>query len=147
MIKVKKREDIKKIVDKLVKKYGTRDPYILCQKLNINIVYKSFKGIKGFYKKILRVKYIVLNEDLDKGSEISVLSHELGHGILHSNIDIGFMKGNFRFYNEILEREANMFAAELLFSDETTEEYFYLNNKNSVGFEFIEKLFRYKFKK
>lgn len=144
---MKKREDIKKIVDKLVKKYETRDPYILCQKLNINIVYKSFEGIKGFYKKVLRVKYIVLNIGLDKGSEISILAHELGHGVLHSNMNIGFMKKNFRFYNEILEKEANLFAAELLFSDEATEEYFYLNDKNFVDFEFLEKLFEYKFKK
>ena len=42
---------------------------------------------------------------------------------------------------------SNIFAAELLISDETTEEYFFLNNKNSVDFEFLEKLFRYKFKK
>jgi Zn-dependent peptidase ImmA (M78 family) len=117
------REDIEKIVNKLVKKHKTRNPYILCEKLGIHIRYKPFKDLKGFYKKILKTKYIVLNNNLDKETEIIVLSHELGHAILHSNASIGFMRENFMHYNEILEKEANIFVEELLFNDDYIEKY------------------------
>lgn len=111
---MKRRKNIKLRVENLIKKYNTRNPYKLCEKLKIIIFYTDLGGIKGYYKKVLKNKYIVINENLDDYSRKIVLCHELGHALLHSNKDINFMKKNFLNFTSELENEANKFAAELL---------------------------------
>ena len=108
------KKNIELRVKNLIEKYNTYDPYKLCEKLQINILYTDIGSIKGYFKKVLRKKYIVINEKLDERNELIVLCHELGHAILHQTKDISFMKKNFIYYSNSLENEANEFAREIL---------------------------------
>ena len=108
------KKNIKLRVNNLIRKYNTKNPYELCSKMNINIFYMELGEIKGYYKKVLKNKYIVINDKLDDYSKKIVLCHELGHVILHCNKKINFLKNNFLYYSNELENEANEFAAELL---------------------------------
>lgn len=59
-----------------------------------------------------------------------LLAHELGHYILHYDTDVSFSFIS-RIYKTRLEKEANLFACELLMSDE--------NIKQQENIEFIVK--------
>lgn len=110
----KGKKNIKLRVKNLIEKYNEKNPYKLCQKLGINVVFDDLKEIKGYYKNVLGNKYIVINDELDDYSKKIVLCHELGHAVLHSSKNINFMKKNFTYYASELENEANEFAAQLL---------------------------------
>ena len=105
---------IKLRVNNLIKKYQTSNPFVLCRYLNITVVYADLGNIKGFYKKVITNKYIVLNEELTQDERILVLSHELGHAMLHStkNIQFSMQHTIFKFHKQ--EEEADEFARYLL---------------------------------
>ena len=102
-------------VKNLYKKFGTKDTYKLCHYLGIDIQYKDLGKTKGIFKKILSNKYIVINENLNELDSLIVLSHELGHSILHSSKTIRFMQDFHTLpKTSIWEKEANQFAVEIL---------------------------------
>ena len=84
--------DIRRRVKNLEKKYGTKNPYSLCSKLKIKILYSDLGDIKGIYKKILGNRFIVINENLDEFCQKVVLAHELGHAILHNSKEVQALK-------------------------------------------------------
>ena len=132
--------NIKLRVKNLEKKYGTKDPYKLCKRLKINIIYMDLGEIKGIYKKVVTNKFIVINENLDKFCQKVVLAHELGHAILHHSKEIQALKDYDlfpRFSNQI-EIEANTFAAELLI-DDTFDNDEYIENP-SIDIRILEQL-------
>lgn len=138
---MRKRRNMKLRVKNLVEKYNTSNPYTLCEKLNIEIRYFYYEGIKGFFRRILKRKYIVINEKLDEYSQLVVLCHELGHAIYHSSKNKLLMKINFFNYNSELENEANEFAAELM---KYQEEVSYEVAKNcDLGLQVLEEMKRY----
>lgn len=138
---MRKRRNMKLRVKNLVEKYNTSNPHILCEKLNIEIRYFYYEGIKGFFRRILKRKYIVINEKLDEYSKLVVLCHELGHAIYHSSKNKLLMKINFFNYNPELENEANEFAAELM---KYQEEVSYEVAKNcDLGLQVLEEMKRY----
>ncbi len=108
------KKNIELRVRNLIEKYGTKNPYKICEKLNINIIYTDLGSIKGYFQKVLRKKYIVINESLNQEDRMVVLCHELGHAILHQTKEVNFMKKNFIYYSNALENEANEFAREIL---------------------------------
>lgn len=116
--------DIKRRVKNLEKKYGTKNPYSLCSKLKIKILYLDLGEIKGIYKKVLTNKFIVINENLDEFCQKVVLAHELGHAILHNSKEVQTLKDYDLFprFSNRIELEANTFAAELLI-DDTVDDY------------------------
>lgn len=106
---------IKIRVRELIEKHGTRDPKCIADNLGIDIIYKSYSNnTKGYFINILGQSYIVINSNLDEWEERIVLAHELGHAILHNNEDIYFIKNHTLFPVAPLEKEANIFASELL---------------------------------
>lgn len=132
-------------VKHLVKKYGTRCPLRLSKYLDINVIHKKYQPhTKGYYIKILRNKYIVVNSILDECSQTIVLAHELGHAVLHSSEPICFIREYTLFPTGRYEIEANKFAAELLIDDYETETCFKTNNLISLELGIYEKLVRYK---
>lgn len=137
--------NIKLRVKNLEKKYGTREPYKLCKRLKINIIYMDLGEIKGIYKKVVTNKFIVINENLDRFCQKVVLAHELGHAILHHSKEIQALKDYDlfpRFSNQI-EVEANTFAAELLI-DDTFDNYEYTENP-SIDIRILEQLKKLKY--
>ena len=92
------KKNIKLRVNNLIRKYNTKNPYELCSKMNINIFYMELGEIKGYYKKVLKNKYIVINDNLDDYSKKIVLCHELGHALYHSSKNTLLLKNNFLCY-------------------------------------------------
>ncbi len=102
----------------LVKKHKTNDPFVLCDILNINLtITKLPKSINGFYTNIMDMPFIFLSEQLDDCLKKAICAHELGHYILHPNINTLFVKQSTLFSSAKLEREADLFAASLLIPD------------------------------
>ncbi|MCQ2465878.1 MAG: ImmA/IrrE family metallo-endopeptidase, partial [Oscillospiraceae bacterium] len=110
---------IKNRVRRLVGKYRTTDPYELCECMGIILSDENFgeseTAIKAMTMTIARTTIIQLNSSLDEVVHKFITAHELGHAVLHKNmrhIDNGFFDDLSR-----TEREANLFAAELIFGD------------------------------
>lgn len=135
------KRNIKLRVNNLIRKYNTKNPYELCSKMNINIFYMELGEIKGYYKKVLKNKYIVINNNLDDYSKKIVLCHELGHALYHSSKNTLLMKNNFLCYTPELENEANEFAIELM---KYQEEISYETARDcDLGLQVLEEMKRY----
>ncbi len=119
--------------ESLIKKHRTRDPFCLAKEMGIRLLMCSdFHKLKGMYRVILRNRFVFLNENLPEEEKKLVLAHELGHDALHREWagketlrDSVLM--DFRFKPEY---EANLFAANLLLSDEAVLEV--LQDENSL---------------
>ena len=71
-------------VRNLVEKYDTSDPYRLAKELNCVVLFADLPmTVNGFWKRILRRKLIMINENLTEWQQAAVLCHELGHVICH----------------------------------------------------------------
>lgn len=129
--------DIKRRVINLTRKYGTSDPFKICQHLKIIVIFRDLGSIKGYSIKRLRKKLICINENLSDFSKKVVCAHELGHCLLHQLDDVNFLLKHTKMIKiNNLEKEANEFAVQLLFDEET--EIFTVNKKDK---EIIEQLF------
>ena len=116
-------EAIQSRVLKLKTKYKGFSPEEVCQALGITVLYKpmgNFKGAcKGFFINLNRMSYITVNSDLPENYQRIIISHELGHAVLHRK------EQSVRAFHDIslfddgskLEYEANIFAAEFLLDD------------------------------
>lgn len=114
-------KNIRLRVKNLIKKYNTSDPFLLCKKLNIILISTDIGTIKGYYKHPYGRKVIVINSKLKEFTQKIVLSHELGHAVLHSNRSVALMHDKILHYSSTVENEANKFAAELLLNDYDTD--------------------------
>ncbi|HEO4250394.1 ImmA/IrrE family metallo-endopeptidase [Aerococcus urinae] len=108
-------------VNRLIKKYKTRDPIELIEALNINLVYlPKTEILLGMYHYIQRNRFIFISSNTNFNRK-TILAHELGHDQLHRDY---CMRGG-AFHDQTVlnptnkfETEANIFAAHLLISDE-----------------------------
>lgn len=109
---------IKDIVEELVKKYKTNDPFVLAECLNINVVkWDLHPDILGFYKYEKQNKWIFLNSNTNEKDQSFTCRHEIGHVVLHSRINTPHLRKDTMFSINRLEREANTFAVELMIPD------------------------------
>lgn len=105
-------------VQNLIKKYQTRNPYELADYLNIEVVFHPLRShIHGFFDRILRHKYIVINSNLEPHIQRQTCAHELGHALLHKGWGYYSMMEHTLFSPSRFEREANEFAWQLLFDE------------------------------
>lgn len=114
---------IKKMVQELIKKYNTKNPYELCDYLNIKIMYEDLGSIHGFYQCAPKNKIIHLNSSLNENDMLFTCAHELGHALLHNNLNILFLE---KYTNNIkgkYEIQADTFAAELIICDSILLDY------------------------
>lgn len=135
--------NIKLRVLNLIARHRTRNPFKLARLLNIEIVYEDLGEIRGFFKKILRRKFIFINNKLSEFDQKLVCAHELGHAVLHSSNRIQFLINNTKLLRKSrIEDEANLFASWLLFpSDDVIEEFeFRETETNFWMFEEIKRL-------
>ena len=111
-------------VKNLIEKYRTKNPFKICERAGIEIIFQDLGEIKGFHVRNAGVSLIIINSKLSELMIIIVLLHELGHAVLkHPTKDISFMKDNFFGYSNQLENEANLFLAEFLFNYVLLEDY------------------------
>lgn len=111
---------------RLIKRYGTRDPFIIAEKLGIEIVYADeLKRLKGMYRVIKRNRFIFLNSANSHAMNAIVCAHELGHDQLHREYAKTTPIQEFMLYDMASRREyeANIFAADLLLDDKEVLDY------------------------
>lgn len=113
-------ERILTCVDALKKKYGTSDPFELIDALGIHFGYTAALRLKGYYVVQNRERFIRINANLSEQEKRMVAAHELGHDRQHRALarihplrDVSLYNMNSRY-----EHQANLFAAELLISDQ-----------------------------
>lgn len=111
---------IKKIVEGLIEMYNTRDVYELLDLLDITLIRKPLNNNeKGrFFRDIFGNETIFVSNDLPKNEERLVITHELGHVIVHTHLTTSYYTESSLLNRDKLELEANKFAAELLIPDD-----------------------------
>lgn len=114
--------DVKNIAAKLRRKYKTQDPYQLADALDIIVQYGDLGKVRGFYLYDSRIKLICLNNNLPEYIERFVLSHEIGHAVMHRQSCTPFLQSTYLSVDR-LEIEANKFAVELVMPDEDIMEH------------------------
>ena len=110
------------ISDRLVEKYGTRDPFEIADCLNLVVVLSNelvdLKGIYIYYKEI-KIGCLSVNASLDDCLKKVVCAHEIGHDRPHRSICNGFFpESDTHTLFLKTEYEANLFPANLLISDD-----------------------------
>ncbi len=105
-------------------KYDETDPWKLASAMKIKVSLEPmglYDGCcKGFFLIHKRIKHITINSDLPDVIQRVILAHEIGHALLHAG------KSSCAAFHEIIlfdatdatEYEANVFASELLLTDE-----------------------------
>ena len=124
--------DILKIAEKaddLVRKYSTRNPFRIAEALNIIVIPRNLKTLKGCFRVENRNSFIFINRSLDECESAWVLGHEIGHKMLHyltaKNLERGLLEFSLYDMTTTPEREANIFAAELLIDEKELTDYIY----------------------
>lgn len=114
---------IKKTALRLVRKYKTRCPFQISEHKNIPVIKEPLGSIYGYTHTYKRIPIIHINSDLDRPMQRFVCAHELGHIILHPTVNTPFMKAQTLFSIDKFEKEANIFAVELLMPDDAVREH------------------------
>ena len=115
------------VVDALVKKTGSRDPFVICEVLDYKLHYIDLhQRLKAYYFYQSRINNIVIDENIMELVRPILIAHELGHGMLHKEIAMmsGFQELEVleKRADKPMEYEANLFAAELLLEDKNVLE-------------------------
>ncbi|QXE18276.1 ImmA/IrrE family metallo-endopeptidase [Clostridium sp. 001] len=138
-------------VKHLIQRYNTRDPERIIKYLGIDLRYEDIgENTKGFYISLITNKYIVISSKLKEIEKVIVLTHELGHALLHYHRFTCFIREYTLFPRGRIENEANKFAAELLIDEKDIDKYSLENMcKGQIAsyFGVTEKLVEYKFNK
>lgn len=113
--------NIKQLVDSLVRKYNTRDPFEIIKNLNVIVVFYPLRGVNGFYQYFQRNNIIYINESLGRFEKAFVCAHEIGHMMLHKKANAIFMDSRTQLNTTKYEIEADRFAVDLLISDDAIE--------------------------
>lgn len=108
-----KTTEIIKLANYYKTEYKTRDPFIICKKLEIPIMTTAVKSFKAYTVGISHKVAIHINNNIkDLKSRRILCAHELGHALFHKN---GY--NEFNDYDQIKEYEANLFAVAFLFDE------------------------------
>lgn len=115
--------DIRGLVEKIRKKYGTSNPYQIAKDMKILLLYENLGSINGYYNMVYRQKQIHINQSLDEHLKLLTVAHELGHAIMHPKANTPFLINNTFISVDKMEIEASKFAMELIVSEEDLAEY------------------------
>ena len=110
-------------VERLKKKYKETDLFKLCTAMGIIVIPMSLgtgaDAIKGFFMEKSRIKTITVNSDLPMIIQKIIIAHEIGHAVLHKTKAVhAFHEVALFDSSSRMEKEANLFAAELLMEDD-----------------------------
>lgn len=117
-------DNIKFVVEKLVKKYSSNDPFVLADYLNIRVIYEDYPlELNGVYQFYNKVHSIYINKNLSYEMQRITCGHELGHSRLHKNYNCTFLKTHTFYNTNKFETEANLFCTYLLLPDSALCDY------------------------
>lgn len=109
---------IRRLASELRQRYGTRDPFILCEKMGIAVLFTDLPQItKGIFFTLHGKRIINLSQSLDEREARGVCAHELGHAMLHPTSNYPFMSLHTNLVMGRYEREAEYFSACLLLDE------------------------------
>lgn len=115
---------ITRLVSYYTKLFSTNNPFKIAQNLGIFISFNPLGNIAGMYKYIEHAKWIFINSDIEDENFLRiVMAHELGHALLHRKENCCFMAHHTLLLTSKIERQANIFAAKLLITDDMLNEY------------------------
>ncbi len=98
----------------LLDRYGELSPERYCEKLGIPVVEADLPdGVEGFFLR-RGGRVIVLQSGLAPERRGYVCAHELGHALLHEDLNVVFLEKATLFPAGKWEEEADLFAATLL---------------------------------
>lgn len=118
-------EEITHEAGKLRSFWGCSDPVRICRNLGILLMYHPLGtcegSCKGYFLTACKMKAIIVNNALSEQEQRIIIAHELGHATLHSKAAESHDFHEFSLLDEadIMEYEANVFAAELLIDEGT----------------------------
>ncbi|MBQ8194580.1 MAG: ImmA/IrrE family metallo-endopeptidase [Oscillospiraceae bacterium] len=117
--------------------YGGRDIFETTENTGAKVWFRPLGSLKGFYICEQGTPYIIINDTLNEMTSRIVCAHELGHDILHRELaEGGIRDGTLFLSNNKTEREANLFAAELLLTDKAVlSELDYNNDPDAVAYD------------
>lgn len=103
-------------VERLVRKFKTRDPFVIAEALGITIIPFHSTVLKACYRNVMNNHMFFLSDSLCEEESKNGLGHELGHFTYHKQMARG-KQGllEYRMYDMTnqMEREANIFGAAL----------------------------------
>ncbi len=109
---------IDNIIKKLIKENETNNPIKIAKNLGILVLYEELGSLKGYYNTVYRHKLIHINSNLSEQQQLFTVAHELGHALLHPNTNTAFLKTHTHLVVNKFENEANLFALNLLITDD-----------------------------
>lgn len=122
-------ENIEHKTKRLIQYYkritGTCDPVKIAEHAGISIAILPLGEIAGNYILLKRKRWIFINDNIPLDSPLFrvVVAHELGHALLHRKENCAFIKNQTLLLTSGIEREANLFAANLLITDDMLQDY------------------------
>jgi len=130
-------------VSALVKKYDERDPFRLCRAMGIKLIFQAMgnapDSVKGFFLECKRIRTITVNSDLPEVIQRIIVAHELCHATSHRKSGIhAFHDITLYDASSAMEKDANLFAAELLLDD---QEVLQALNRDTTFFSAAAQLF------
>lgn len=134
--------------NKIVEFYNSNNVNRIIEHLGIIILKSDLGSVKGFLQ-FYKNRYIIhVNYNIENESEIDmVIAHELAHYFLHKNMNCFEFNSNSLYFETKVEKEANLFASELLLTDNMLlEEFIYLesftikdiSNYFNLSYELVE---------
>ncbi|MFH5187153.1 ImmA/IrrE family metallo-endopeptidase [Paenibacillus sp. TAB 01] len=102
----------------LIISHGTNSPLKIASERKIEILYEDLgKHTWGYYTRIKRIPYIHINNRITYECVLYTSAHELGHDVLHPDVNVPFLRSNTLQLADKLERQAHRFAVYLLIGD------------------------------
>lgn len=98
----------------LIKELKTNDPYAIAAAKGITIIHEDLGSIWGYFHRYKRIPIIHINNRLDDIQDRFTLAHEIGHYVLHHDINTPYLRTATYLRVDRIESEANTFAVALL---------------------------------
>lgn len=118
-------KDIRREANYYIRKFNTNNPFDIAEYLNIKLFMVPLgNGVSGYYKYMKKNRCIFIDPDIENETyKKIVMAHELGHAILHKTENCYFINHKTLLLSSKIEKEANIFAAELLIKDSLINDY------------------------
>ena len=105
--------------------YKTHDPFRLCRYLKIKVMFENLGHVIGFYQTAYGIRIIHINSEISQNKKRVACAHELGHAVLHYNLNKIFLDNENYFTDRgRLEMEADLFMIELLLMNTKCKKHF-----------------------